>query len=116
MAHIKRGHQWEKTLVEKLDEQNLIMRFSNSTTLEAQIENDPRNHFYIINASFKDQNLFHKEYVARGTTPVMFGSLKPDFIEIWKKVVDQKLFIDYHIIDVKASKTLQVCPLLVFSY
>ena len=74
---------------------NLILRFSFRASLRSQIENDPRNHFYIINSSFKDRNLFQNEFIARGVTPVAFGTLKPDFIEIWKRTVNGKLTIEY---------------------
>src|SRR5271169_6876680 len=110
MAHIKRGYRWESLLVKQLNEQNLILRFSNGTPLLSQIEKDPRDHFYIINASFKDKDLFKREFLARGVTPVAFGSLKPDFIEIWKRVKNEKRIIEYHIIDAKASKSVQVYP------
>lgn len=114
MAHINRGYQWESRLVKQLHEQNLILRFSNRATLLSQIENDPRDHFYIINASFKDRNLFEKEFIARGAIPVAFGSLKPDFIEIWKRVKNEKRVIEYHIIDAKAARNIQVYLSLTF--
>ena len=114
MAHINRGYKWENLLVKQLDGRNMILRFSPSASLRSQIENDPRNHFYIINSSFKDRNLFENEFVARGVTPVAFGTLKPDFIEIWKRAVNGKLAIEYHIIDAKASKSVQVVASLGF--
>jgi hypothetical protein len=113
MAHINRGYKWENSLVRQLDEQNLILRYSANTTFRSQIERDPRRHFYIISCSFRKRNLFENEFTARGVTPVAFGTLKPDFIEIWKRVVNGTLNIEYHIIDAKASKSVQVVPSLV---
>jgi hypothetical protein len=113
MAHINRGYKWENLLVKRLNEQDLILRLSPNTTFRSQIERDPRNHFYIINSSFKKRNLFQNEFIARRTTPVAFGALKPDFIEVWKRVVNGRLSIEYHIIDAKASKSVQVVPSLV---
>jgi hypothetical protein len=113
MAHINRGYKWENLLVKRLDEQNLILRLSSNTTFRSQVERDPRNHFYVINSSFKNRNLFQNEFIARRTTPIAFGTLKPDFIEVWKRVVNGRLSIEYHIIDAKASKSVQVVPSLV---
>lgn len=108
MAHIKRGHLWENLLVKRLSKQNLILQFSGSVPFLSQIERDHRDHFYIINSSFKDGNLFAKEFEARRVTPVAFGRFKPDFIEVWKRVKNEKKVIEYHIIDAKASKSIQV--------
>ena len=108
MAHINRGHKWESLLVKQLDQKKLILRFSSGVPLRLQIEDDPRDHFYIINSAFKDRNLFQKEFTARGANSVAFGTLKPDFIEVWKRVENGKKVIEYHIIDAKASKSVQV--------
>lgn len=102
-AHMKRGDQWERHVVERLDAQNLLLRFSARIPLRQQIERDHRHHFYIIGASFKDPDLFRDEYVSRGQTPVKFGAFKPDFIEVWKRHTDGKEVFEYHIIDAKAS-------------
>ena len=111
-AHISRGHQWEKSLIRCLDAENLILRMSKRTTFEAQVVADPRNHFYVINSEFKERNLFVNEYLSRRTTPVAFGTFKPDFIEVWKRVELGRLVIDYHVIDAKASYALHVCAFI----
>jgi len=102
-AHMKRGYLWEKLIVERLDQRNLILRFSSTTSLREQIERDTRDHFYIIGSSFNNPDLFRDEYISRNQTPVKFGSFKPDFIEVWKRNTHGKLVIEYHVIDAKAS-------------
>ena len=107
-AHISRGHQWEKYLVERLDAQNLILRISRRESFQAQVEADQRYHFYVINSEFKDRSIFANEYLSRGTGLVPFGTFKPDFIEIWKRVDEGKPVVEYHVIDAKASYSLHV--------
>lgn len=108
MAHFNRGRKWEALLVKRLDEQNLILRYSKNTPFQIQIEKDPRDHFYVINSSFKDDGLLQKEFLAQGMIPYKFGLLKPDFIEIRKLIKNGKSVFEYHIIDAKASKIVQV--------
>ena len=107
-AHISRGHQWEKRLVHRLNAQNLILKISKRTSFQAQVEGDPRDHFYVVNSEFKDRNIFRNEFLARKTAPVTFGSFKPDFIEVWKRLEEGRLVIEYHVIDAKASYALHV--------
>jgi hypothetical protein len=108
LATFSKGFAWEETLVRRLEETGLILRVSGTTSLETQITGDPRNHFYIINASFKEEGLFKEEYIARKLPPVEFGTIKPDFIEIWKRVENDKLVIEWHVIDAKSSKAVKV--------
>jgi hypothetical protein len=109
MAHFSRGRKWEALLVKRLDEQKLVLRYSKNIPLQSQIEKDPRDHFYIINSRFQDDNLLQKEFLDRGTIPYRFGLFKPDFIEIHKIIKNGKPMIEYHIIDAKASRSVQVC-------
>lgn len=104
----KKGIKWEASLVQRLEEQNLILRFSSKTPLVSQIIVDPRFHFYIINSAFEGKGLFKHEYEVRGLSPVEFGQWKPDFIEIWKRIEDGKLTVEWHVIDAKSSKEMQV--------
>jgi hypothetical protein len=106
--HILRGHQWEKHLVQRLDAQNLILRISKRMSFQAQVEGDLRNHFYVVNSEFKHRNIFRKDYLARKTAPVTFGTFKPDFIEVWKRLDEGRLVVEYHVIDAKASYALHV--------
>jgi len=103
-----KGIKWEDSLVQRLDDQNLILRFSNKTNLVSQILDDPRFHFYIVNSTFEGKGLFKDEYAARGLAPVEFGQWKPDFIEIWKRIEDGKLTVEWHVIDAKSSKEMHV--------
>src|SRR5579871_714215 len=73
-ATFSRGNEWEGTLVRRLDAQDLILRFSPTASLRSQLEDDPRTHFYVIGASFKVHALFAGEFLARGTSPVPFGT------------------------------------------
>jgi hypothetical protein len=112
LATFSKGFAWEERLVRRLDEKGLILRFSGATSLETQITSDPRNHFYIINASFKEEGLFKEEYISRRQAPVEFGTIKPDFIEIWKRIEKDKLVIEWHVIDAKSSKAVRVYSLV----
>ena len=114
-AHISRGHQWEKHLVERLEAQDLILRISKRASFDAQVEADRRYHFYAINSEFKNRNIFANEYLSRGTGPVTFGTFKPDFIEIWKRIDNGKQVVEYHVIDAKASYALHVLCYCYFS-
>jgi hypothetical protein len=107
-AHISRGQAWERIVVKRLKENNLILSFSRNKSLQSQIEGDPRAHFYVVNSAFKEKNLFKKEFIDRGSKPIAFGWIKPDFIEIWKRFDGGKPVIEYHVIDVKASLSVQV--------
>lgn len=107
-AHISRGHQWEKHLVHRLDAEKLILRVSKRTPFQAQVIADPRNHFYVIDSEFKERYVFQREYFTRRTAPITFGTFKPDFIEVWKRVESGRLIIEYHVIDAKASYALHV--------
>ena len=114
MAAFSRGNEWERHLVQRLDQENLILRVSNASTFQSQLEDDYRNHFYVIGASFKDINLFADEYRAHGHQRVAFGTLKPDFIEVWKRIENGRLVIDWHVIDAKATKAVKVLLLALF--
>jgi hypothetical protein len=110
-AHMNRGNRWEQHVVERLEAQNLILRFSSRSSLHDQIERDERHHFYIIGSTFKSPDLFHQEYISRNQTPVKFGTFKPDFIEVWKREKDGNQVFEYRIIDAKASyKGMHVTP------
>ena len=110
-ATFARGNEWEETLVERLETQNLIFRFNPNDSFQSQVESDPRMHFYVIGASFKIEDLFADEFWARGTSPVAFGSFKPDFIEISKRVKNGKLQFEWVVIDAKSSKAVKVYTL-----
>jgi hypothetical protein len=112
LATFSKGFAWEERLVKRLEDNGLILRFSTTVSFEDQVRNDPRSHFFIIGASFKKEDLFKDEYVVRGQAPVAFGAIKPDFIEIWKRVEDGKLVVEWHIIDAKSSKAVKVLSLL----
>jgi hypothetical protein len=107
-AIFERGNEWENSLVRRLDRENLILRVSNSSPVHLQIENDPRNHFYVIGSSFHKDGLFAKEFTARGNESVAFGTFKPDYIEIWKRLEKETKVIEWHVIDAKSSKSLKV--------
>lgn len=107
-ATFARGNEWEEILVRRLDAQGLILRFSPTASLQSQLEDDPRTHFYVIGTSFKVHGLFADEFLARRTSPVPFGTFKPDFIEIWKCMNEGKLQIEWQVIDVKSSKSVKV--------
>ena len=107
-ATFSRGHTWEKLIVTRLDELGLILKRSNKESLQSQLENDPRDHVYIIGSSFKDDKLFADQYLARGVEPVSFGTFKPDFIEIWKRVEGDRVVFDWHVIDAKSCKSVKV--------
>lgn len=113
LATFSRGAAWEEKLVKTLEDKGLISRFSSTISFEDQVRSDSRNHFFVIDASFKKEELFKDEYVARGQAPVAFGTIKPDFIEIWKRVDEGKLIVEYHIIDAKSSKAVKVYPLTI---
>jgi hypothetical protein len=116
-AIISRGCEWEDTLVKRLTEENLILTFSEDTPFLSQIENDPRAHFFVIGAKFRDPDLFREEYHSRGTFVVAWGTFKPDFIEIWKKIEDGNLVVEWRVIDAKSSKFMKVnYPLKMFSF
>lgn len=97
--------------MKRLEDRGLTLRFSSTLSFEDQVRGDPRNHFFVIGASFKKVELFKDEYVARGQEPVAFGTIKPDFIEIWKRVDGGKLVVEWHIIDAKSSKAVKVLSL-----
>lgn len=107
-ATFSRGYSFENSIIKRLDELGLVLKFSKKESLEAQVANDPRDHLYVIGSSFKEDALFRDEYLARGVTPVSFGMFKPDFIEIWKRVVDGKLIFEWHVIDAKSTKSIKV--------
>jgi len=107
-ATFSRGQKFEKSIIKRLDELGLVLKFSSKQSLESQIANDPRDHLYVIGSSFKDDALFRDEYHARGVPPVSFGRFKPDFIEIWKRPVNGKLIFEWHVIDAKSSKSVKV--------
>lgn len=107
-AVLKRGRDWENKLVRQLKEQDLILVFDRQNSFRDQIEDDPRSHFYVIGAAFTSPDLFSYEYQKRGVTPVKFGTIKPDFIEIWKRRENNRQIIEWHIIDAKASTSLKV--------
>lgn len=107
-ATFSRGRTWENRIVKRLDDLGLILKRVNFQSLQTQVENDPRDHFFVIGASFKDDELFKQEYLARGVSPVSFGTFKPDFIEIWKRPDGDKVLFEYHVIDAKSSKSVKV--------
>jgi len=110
-ATFSRGRTWENNLVKRLDEQGLVLKRSSKESLRSQIEKDPRDHFYIIGASFKDENLFREQYRALGVSPILFGTFKPDFIEIWKRVEGDRIVFEWHVIDAKSTKSVKVVPI-----
>lgn len=121
----KRGKDWEKGLINRLAAGNEIIRFTTGDSgLWEQIKNDKRGlkHFYVENYSFYKHNLFEKEYVSRGKKPLVFGTFRPDLIEIWEKERAGVQVFEYRVIDAKSTpKRVQVnilefkCSLLVLS-
>lgn len=113
-ATFTRGDEWERIVVRRLEEQNLILRHSASVPFDSEVENDPRNHFYVIGGSFRRENLFKNEYISRGFQQVTFGTIKPDLIEVFKRVEDGKLIVEWRVIDVKSSKAMKVRSLQLY--
>lgn len=107
-ATFSRGRTFENSIIKRLNELGLVLKFSNKQSLESQIANDPRDHLYVIGSSFKDDALFRDQYLTRGVAPVSFGTFKPDFIEVWKRIVDGKLIFEWHVIDAKSTKSVKV--------
>lgn len=109
-AQLKRGNKWEAELFSWLNEQNLLAQVVSSvldaTDIQAVIESDERNHFYIAGLHFFPPiEAFKKEYEKNGTRMPQFSIAKPDLLEIWRSE-DGSYY--WQILDAKASLNTKV--------
>jgi hypothetical protein len=112
-AAILRGKKWERDIHAKLSDENLILSLKEDDSFELKLVEDARSHFYVTDACFNmSGDLFQNEFRIRNRSPLKFGVLKPDFIEVKKK----ENLIELHIIEAKASKTVQVYSLALVAY
>ncbi|PPQ97622.1 hypothetical protein CVT26_002553 [Gymnopilus dilepis] len=104
-AHLKRGIDWEASLLSWLEKSNLLLRVPprpiKSDGLLENILADERTHFFITGLSFwPPQHNMDQRFSQEGSEPLVFGLAKPDLLEILKT----KEGILWRVIDAKASK------------
>ena len=107
LAILQKGEKWEDMRYRRLEDQDLLLRLSERDVFKSRVKEDKRKRFFVTGAQFEDRGLFKSEYVVRNQNPVHFGKFKPDLIEV--NACDENGGIELRVIEVKASRNLNVC-------
>ncbi|PPQ78064.1 hypothetical protein CVT26_015466 [Gymnopilus dilepis] len=104
-AHLKRGMDWETSLLSWLERSNLLLRVPpsplKSDCLRENILADERIHFFIAGLSFlPSQRHLDERFSQENSDSLAFGIAKPDLLEIQR--IDERIL--WRVIDAKATK------------
>jgi hypothetical protein len=108
-AQFERGLDWERRLFQWLDDADELLTIVSPRTdgkaLLATLECDARAHFFVAGLAFTPPNAaFAQTYDRAGVEPVVFGTAKPDLLEIRRRADG---VIVWRVVDAKASKGMK---------
>jgi hypothetical protein len=108
-AQFERGLDWERRLFQWLDDADELLTIVSPRTdgkaLLATLECDARTHFFVAGLAFTPPNAaFAQTYDRAGAEPVVFGTAKPDLLEIRRRADG---VIVWRVVDAKASKGMK---------
>lgn len=107
-AIMAKGKRWEDVVYTRLEEKGLLLRLLKDDVFKSKMEEDKRKRFYVTGAGFEGHGLFESEYSNRKADTVRFGTFKPDLIEVERYSENGKTINELRVIEVKASRNLNV--------
>ena len=110
-ARLSRGVDWESTLLDWLDKQDLLVRVSSGALDAAELKSlielilDEHEHVFITGLALRPpESVFQVFFDKFKTRPVKFAVAKLDLLEIKR---DQNGLMKWQVIDAKASTDVQ---------